>query len=375
MHRRTVLLAPDKFKGSLDATAVAHHLAEGIHSEDPAIVVRRCPIADGGEGTVAAALAAGWQRRTVRVDGPTGAPVEATYAVDSHRAVVELAESCGLQRLPGARLAPWTSSTYGLGQNIAAAVADGATDVVVGLGGSASTDGGAGLLQALGAAILDRAGAAVRRGNRHLGQIATTDLAPAGAGLAGVRLLAACDVTNPLLGRGGAAQVFGPQKGLQPPDLPIAEDGLSALHRAVAANTLVDDAALPGAGAAGGAGYALLALGATFRPGIDVVAELTGLGRQIDEADLVVTGEGCLDHQSLGGKGPMGVTDRARSAGVPVVAVVGRNELVGAQLESAGFRAVFELVSMEPDAEASQRQAPELLGRIGRDVARLTRTG
>lgn len=373
MAHPTILLAPDKFKGSLDAAGVAHHLAAGIGDEDPRILVRSSPIADGGEGTVAAALAAGWQARRVTVEGPTGQPVDATYAVDGDRAVVELAESCGLQRLPAGRPAPWAASTYGLGQTISAAIDSGVTQVVVGLGGSASTDGGAGLLQALGGMVLDRHGEAVRRGARHLGSTTTVDLSAARTRLAEVRLVAACDVTNPLLGPDGAAHVFGPQKGFRGDDLLVAEAGLDAFARAVSRTTRADLSAQPGAGAAGGAGFALLALGATFRPGIEVVADLTGLEREIAGADLVVVGEGSLDAQSLAGKGPFGVARLAGAAGVPVIAVVGRNGLSPDQTAGSGLLTVLDLISLEPDPGRCIRHAPELLRRTGRDVARLAR--
>ncbi|SDK69987.1 glycerate kinase [Nocardioides sp. YR527] len=373
MTHPTILLAPDKFKGSLDAADVAHHLAEGIRDEDPRILVRRSPIADGGEGTVAAALAAGWSARRATVEGPTGLPVEATYAVDGARAVIELAESCGLQRLPAGRLAPWAASTYGLGQIIAAAVDAGATEVIVGLGGSASTDGGAGVLQALGGMILDRNGESVGRGARHLGSTTTIDLSAARARLAGVRIVAACDVTNPLLGPEGAAHVFGPQKGLRSNDLLVAEAGLDAFARAVCGPTRAGLSSVPGAGAAGGTGFALLALGATFRPGIDVVADLIGLEEQISLADLVVVGEGSLDVQSLAGKGPLGVARLAGSLGVPVIAVVGRNCLSPAQAAGGGLMTVLDLISLDPDPDRCVRYAPELLRRTGGQVARLAR--
>jgi glycerate kinase len=373
MKHPTILLAPDKFKGSLDAAGVARHLAAGIRDEDPRILVRLCPIADGGEGTVAAAIAAGWQARRVTVEGPTGLPVEATYAVDGERAVIELAESCGLQRLPGGRPAPWAASTYGLGQTISAAVDSGVTQIVVGLGGSASTDGGAGMLQALGGMVLDRHGDPVRRGARHLGSITTVDLSGARTRLADVRLVAACDVTNTLLGPDGAAHIFGPQKGFRSDDLLVAEAGLDACARAVSRTARSDFSTQPGAGAAGGAGFALLALGAIFRRGIDVVANLTALEREITGADLVVVGEGSLDAQSLAGKGPFGVARLASAVGVPVIAVVGRNSLSLDQTAGSGLLTVLDLISLEPDPGRCIRHAPELLRRTGREVARLAR--
>ncbi len=291
------------------------------------------------------------------------------YAVRDTQALVELAESCGLQRLPAGGLAAWTASTYGLGQNISAALTGGATTVIVGLGGSASTDGGAGLLQALGTSILDREGHEIGRGACHLGQIERIDLVRAHEHLEGVRLVAACDVTNPLLGRTGAAHVFGPQKGFVPGELLRVEAGLHALGQAVARHLGHDVTEVHGAGAAGGAGHALLALGAEFRPGIDVVADVTGLADHLAGADLVVVGEGRLDEQSLAGKGPIWVTRPARTAGVPAVAAVGRCDLTPTQWRDAGLIGVFELLALQPDPVLSLTQAPSLLVDIGRRIA------
>ena len=364
-----ILLAPDKFKGSLDADQVARALAAGIEAADPPARAICCPIADGGEGTVAAALAAGWQERTVTVEGPTGGAVNASYAVRDTAAVVELAQSSGLQLLPGGERAPLVASTFGLGQTIAAAIDDGATSVMVGLGGSASTDGGAGLLQALGAQLLDESGRQLERGGADLANLAHLDLTDARTRVASVSLIAACDVTNPLLGPTGAAKTFGPQKGAEDHDLAILETGLTALADAVRATGGPDLALVEGAGAAGGAGFGLLTLGATFRPGIDVVAEFTGLVDLISDADLVVVGEGRLDSQSLAGKGPVGVAHLARSKGVSVVAVVGQCDLDPAQLEEAGLDAVYALTDLEPDLTRSTTHAAELLQVLGTRLA------
>ena len=353
---RSVLLAPDSFKGSLDAASVAAHLAAGLRAADPTLDVRSAPIGDGGEGTVAALLAAGWERRTAPVSGPTGEPVEATYAVEGRTALVELAESSGLGRLPGGRLAPWRADTRGVGEQVRAAVASGARTVIVGLGGSASTDGGTGLLQALGARVLDTKGRPVGPGAAHLADVALVDLAPARALLAGAELVVACDVDSPLVGPRGAARVFGPQKGLGHDELDPVDDTLAALAAAVG-----HDPATPGAGAAGGAGYALLALGARFEPGIEVVTRLTGLAAAVARADLVVVGEGRLDEQSLAGKGPVGVARTAHDAGVRAVAVVGSCAVAPEHLAAAGLAEVLELVSLEPDVERCRARAGPLL--------------
>src|SRR4051794_21125296 len=208
-----VVVAPDKFKGSLPAAEGAAAVAEGLRSADPGASIVILPVADGGDGTVAAALAAGFTEQVVMVEGPTGAPVRTSYGIDGHRAVVELAAACGLDLLPGGRPDPLGASTYGLGQVIADALGRGATELVVGIGGSASTDGGAGMVQALGARLLDTAGADLRRGGAALAALDRVDLSGLDPRLARARVVVASDVDNPLLGPTGAAAVYGPQKG------------------------------------------------------------------------------------------------------------------------------------------------------------------
>ncbi|CAM2897439.1 glycerate kinase [Skermania piniformis] len=358
-----VVVAPDKFKGSLSAAQVAAAVAAGIRSVRPDRDVVSAPVADGGDGTVDAFVAAGWERVAVRATGPTGHPHETSYARRDAAGVVELASVVGLAALPGGRPAPLQASTFGLGEVIGAARAAGVRELSVGVGGSASTDGGAGLLQALGARLTDRAGRRIGPGAAGLADLVAVDI----AGLpTDVRIELAADVDNPLTGPNGAVAVFGAQKGITDP-APV-QRSLQHWADLLGAATGRDLRTAPGAGAAGGTGFALLAaLGAQFRPGIDVVLARTGLRDVLRDADLVITGEGSLDEQTLSGKAPVGVARAAGSA--TVVAVAGRNLLSVAQARAAGFAAVYPLTELQPDPVRSMRDAAALLHRIGARIA------
>jgi glycerate kinase len=337
-----VLVAPDKFKGSLTAAEVADLVATGLRSVAPDVPVRLLPMADGGDGTVAAAVAAGFSRVDVPARGPTGQRLTASFALSGTTAVVELAEASGLQRLPDGVPAPLTASSAGTGDLLVAAARAGARRIVLGLGGSAGTDGGAGMMTALGARLLDASGAVLPPGGAALRDLATLDLSLVDPALSGVDVVLASDVDNPLLGPQGAAEVYGPQKGARPAAVRILADGLRRW-----ASVVGGDPAAPGAGAAGGVGFAALALlGARLRPGVEVLMELLGFDDAVAGARLVVTGEGRLDAQTLRGKAPAGVAARARA---PVVAVTGQCELTPAELRSAGIAAVYALTDIEPD--------------------------
>ncbi|QFG69959.1 glycerate kinase [Ornithinimicrobium pratense] len=367
-----VLLAPDKFKGTLTAAEVAGHLAEGIALERPDAEVVVVPVADGGDGLLAAAAAAGFERVEVTAAGPLGEPVRAAYAARAggREAVVEMAEVCGLARLRH-RLAPMTATSRGLGDVVAHALDAGATSLLVGIGGSASTDGGAGLLQALGARLLDADGAPVGPGGAGLERLAALDLSGLHPRLATARLTVACDVDNPLTGPHGAAAVYGPQKGADEDHVRALDAGVAHLAEVVARHTGQDLRDTPGAGAAGGVGFAALAvLGAVLRPGAEVVLELTGFHDALPGADLVVTGEGSLDGQTLHGKAPAAVAAAARAAGVPVVAVAGRVALDEQQLRQAGFRAAHALADLATYPQESFTHPEPLLREVGRRIAR-----
>ena len=366
-----IVIAPDKFKGSLPAAEVAGAIAAGLRAEWPEAELVTVPVADGGDGTVDAAVAAGLERVPVTVDGPTGEPVRASYARRGEMAVIELADACGLARLPGGRPAPLTASSFGCGQVLAAALAAGARQIILGVGGSASTDGGAGLLQALGARVLDTRGEPLARGGAALRDVATLDLAGLDPGLRGGTVILATDVVNPLTGPDGAAEVYGPQKGASPEQIAELASGLRRWAAVVAAATGTDRSQAPGAGAAGGVGFAALAvLGAQARPGIGLVLDLVDFDAALDGAALVIIGEGSLDTQTLAGKAPAGVARAATRRGIPVVAVAGRSTLTEGQLAATGISRVYTLTDLEPDLARSSAQASTLLRRVGQALAR-----
>ena len=366
-----VVLAPDKFKGSLTAAEVAEALTAGMQDVLPGLETIMLPVADGGDGTVAAALSAGFAKIIVDAVGPTGVPVQAPYALDGDRAVVELAAVVGLSMLPGGRLEPLRSSTYGLGLVVADAIRRGATTIVLGLGGSASSDGGAGMAQALGARLLDANGHELPPEGGALADLAHLDLAPLRATLDGVTIIVASDVDNPLLGPRGAAAVFGPQKGAGPQQVEALERGLRHWSQLVSNATGRDDAQRPGAGAAGGTGFAALALlNAEIQPGIELILDLIDFDRRIAGVDLVVTGEGSLDEQSLAGKAPVGVARAAARARIPVVAVAGRLQLSVTRLREAGISGGYALTDLEPDVDRCIANAPTLLRRLGGQIAK-----
>ena len=371
-----IVVAPDKFKGSLPATAVAAAIAAGLRSGlaragRPGAELVTIPVADGGEGTVDAAVAAGFDRVPVTAAGPVGDLVRSGYARRGEIAVVELAGVCGLARLPGGRPAPLTASSFGAGEVLRAALEAGARRIVLGVGGSASTDGGAGLLQALGARVLDTSGEPVRPGGAGLREVAALDLTGLHRALYPADIILAADVDNPLTGPDGAAEVYGPQKGASPAEVAALDAGLRRWAAVVAAAVGRDWSRTPGAGAAGGVGFAALAvLGATRRPGIELVLDLAGFETALDGADLVITGEGSLDAQSLAGKTPVGVARAAARRGIAVVAVAGRSTLSAAELAAAGIAAVYPLSDLEPDPERSRAEAAGLLRRVGQMIAR-----
>ncbi|MFJ7243835.1 glycerate kinase [Kitasatospora sp. NPDC098652] len=365
-----VVVAPDKFKGTLEGAEVAARIAAGIRRAAPGSDVRELPVADGGEGTLAAALAAGFDRVPAKVAGPTGLPVDAALAVRGDTAVVELAQASGLARLPGGRTAPLAAGSYGVGQLISRAVSSGAKRIVLGLGGSACTDGGAGMVQALGVRLRDADDVELPPGGAALRRLERIDLGPLAELLTGVDVVVACDVDNPLLGPRGATAVYGPQKGADGDDLVVLEQGLTRFADQVAAVTGRDVREAPGAGAAGGVGFAALALlGATMRPGIELLLELLGFDEAVRGARLVVTGEGCLDAQTLHGKAPAGVAAAAARAGVRVAAVAGRLELSEPEWRAAGFTAAIALTDLAEQPGDSMTRAGELAEVAGERLA------
>lgn len=368
-----VLIAADKFKGSLTAVQVAERVTAGLRRVVPGLEVAALPVADGGDGTVAAAVAAGFERHERPVAGPLGQEVGAAFALRGDTAVVEMAEASGLQRLPAGVFAPLTASTYGSGELLRAALDAGARTIVFGVGGSATTDGGAGMLSALGARFLDEDGEPVPPGGGGLAGVARADLSGLDPRLSSVDLVLASDVDNPLTGPKGAPAVYGPQKGASPDDVAVLDAALAHFAKVLEAEVgprAAEYAVAPGAGAAGGIGYGALLLGARFRPGIEVMLDVLGFAPAVERASLVITGEGSLDEQTLHGKAPAGVAAAARAAGKEVVAVCGRLALPPAALGGAGIRRAYPLTSMEPDVVKCIADAGPILERVAEQIAR-----
>ena len=335
-------------------------------------------MADGGEGTLDAAVGSGFTRRSAVVSGPTGAPIRAEFAVRGREAVIEMAAASGLAVLPGGRggrpdsASANGASSKGTGELIRAALDAGCRQIILGVGGSANTDGGAGVLQGLGAKLLDADGNELPPGGAALARLAWIDFSGFDSRLDEARFVLASDVDNPLLGAQGAAAIFGPQKGATPEDVAALDAALARFVDVLCAEIgprARKAADAPGAGAAGGVGYAAIAvLAATRRPGIDVVLEFTGLAERLAGADLVITGEGSLDEQTLLGKTPVGVARAARRAKVPVVAVCGRSVLTPEQISSSGFLAVHALTELESNVDTCITDAAALLERLGRQL-------
>ncbi|SJM69465.1 glycerate kinase [Gulosibacter sp. 10] len=368
-----IVIAPDKFKGSASAVEAAEALAEGVREALEGAEVRCLPMADGGEGTVDAAIAAGYEPLATRVRGPLGAPVEARWAMDGRTAVIEMATASGLELVPEAERDGPAATSFGTGELITAALDAGADHIVLGIGGSASTDGGAGMLEALGLRLRDASGQPVGPGGLGLLRLAEVDASELDPRIRDTRFTLASDVDNPLCGPRGAAAVFGPQKGLAPREVEQVDQALArwAELLCTALDRPKNFGNRPGAGAAGGVGFAALtALEASARPGAELVAELVGLDALLEDAELVITGEGSFDEQSLGGKTPMGVLAAAKRRGVPAVVACGRSLLEERQWREAGFAACFDVLGRAGSTEESIRGALPLLRGIGAEIAR-----
>lgn len=356
MDGMRILIAPDKFKGSLTAAEAAAAIAEGALRVYPDAVATQFPIADGGEGTLEAAVAAGYEERLNAVVGPILAPVGAAWAIQKNAegdatAVIETAQASGLAEMEPTPANALRAHSYGCGQLIAAALDAGATEIVLGLGGSAMTDGGSGALRALGLKPLDAAGNVVPLGGGSLGDIAALDVSGLDPRLSAVSFRIAVDVQNPLYGLTGAAHVFGPQKGADEEATEVLDAGLRNWASVLRQST-GRDVNVPGAGAAGGFPASFLAFtNATLEGGFALVAGLTGLAGQLENADLVITGEGSMDSQSLTGKAPIALADAAHGRGIPVIVVAGRILVTQEELAEHGVVAGAQLmdVAASPD--------------------------
>lgn len=369
-----ILLVPDSFKGTLSSRQVCQVMAGQLRRFFPQAQVKSIPVADGGEGSVEAFLAAaGGERRTRTVTGPFGEPVEAFYGIlgDGRTAVIEMAACAGLPLAEG-RLNPERATTYGVGELLLAAKEAGCTKAILGLGGSCTNDGGAGAAAALGAKFTRADGAAFVPTGGTLGEIAALDVSPVAQALQGMELTAMCDIDNPLYGEAGAAAVFAPQKGADAAMVARLDAGLRHLGQVAARCLGRDFSHLPGAGAAGGLGFGMAAFcGAQLRMGIDAVLDAVGFDSLLPGTDVVFTGEGKIDSQSARGKVVSGVAARCRKAGVPVVAVVGQIGQGFEEMYQQGLTAVFSINrAAQPFAE-SRFHAGENLALTMENIARL----
>ncbi|MBN2353555.1 MAG: glycerate kinase [Spirochaetales bacterium] len=374
-----LVIAPDSFKGSLTAAAAAEAIRRGVARVSARIRTACVPLADGGEGTVEALVAgAGGRIRKARATGPLGAPVDARYGViDRGRTgIVEMAAASGLPLVPPSKRDPLRATTYGTGELIRRAVADGCRDVIIGAGGSATVDGGVGMLQALGVRFLDAKGKPVGRGGRELERIVAIETGAIEAALWGIGFTIAADVTSPLCGPRGAALVYGPQKGADPETARRLDGGLRHFASVAKKSTGKDATKLAGAGAAGGlAAGAWAFLGAGIRPGVDLVIERTKLEAKLVDCDLVITGEGRTDGQTAFGKAPLGAARLAKKHGVPAVCLSGSLDGELDSLYAEGFTALYGICPGPMTTEEAMARAGELLERAAENVVRLFVSG
>ncbi|MDL5541238.1 glycerate kinase [Bifidobacterium longum] len=369
------LCAPDSFKESLTAMEAARAMAQGIENADHDAEVRCLPMADGGEGTARALVdATGGSMRAVPVHDPLGRPVEGHFGLlaDGTTAVVETAEASGLALLEAKERNPLIASSYGTGELMLAAVRSGAKRIIVGLGGSATNDAGAGLLQALGVRLLDKNGNDLAHGGAALANLTTIDISTMDPALKNVAITAACDVTNPLTGPTGASAVFGPQKGASKDDVATLDAALAHFAQVIDSQLGVAVNDVPGAGAAGGIGAALKGfLNAEFRPGIAIVIEQSGLDAAAQWADVVFTGEGSIDFQTKFGKTPAGVAETAKRHGKPVIAVAGHIGTGIDELHEVGIDAVFDIA---PGAASLSELLADAAANVTRTTEQIVRT-
>ncbi|MCE9615122.1 MAG: glycerate kinase [Lentisphaerae bacterium] len=371
----TIAIAPDSFKGTLTAPQAAACMARGLVRAIPKVRTRLIPMADGGEGTVAAVVGAtGGRLVRRRVRDPLGRPVRATFGLsgDGRTAVIEMSEASGLVRLAPGERNPLMTSTAGTGDLIRAALDLGARHLLIGIGGSATNDGGTGMARALGVRFVDRAGRELREGGGALGRLARIDMSGCDARLLKARIRVACDVDNPLCGREGASRVYGPQKGGTPAMVATLDANLRRLAAIVRRDLGVEMLHVPGGGAAGGLGAGLMAFaGGTLRKGVEIVIDCVGLAKRLDGCDVVITGEGRMDGQTARGKTPAGVARVAKQLGLPVIAICG---MLGPGVEAvrkAGIDAWFSTVvgpldDKDVKATAARRltDAAEQVGRV-----------
>ncbi len=374
-----IIVAPDSFKGSLTAREAAQAMARGIRQVFPESEILEIPIADGGEGTVEALVAAtrGALRHTT-VRGPLGEPVDAAWGVlgDGRTAVIEMAAASGLTRVPAGRRDPRITSTFGTGELVRAALEAGLRRIILGIGGSATNDGGAGLARALGARFLDADRLDLPEGGAALARLARIEVSGLDSRLSETELLVACDVDNPLCGPRGASAIYGPQKGATPEMVADLDAALGVFAGVAARATGRDVARIPGAGAAGGLGAGLLFFTpARLRPGVAIVLDAAGFEALAQDADLVITGEGRTDAQTAMGKAPVGVAAAAKRQGVPVICLSGGLGEGADDVLAQGIDALAATVPGPMPLEACMAQGAALVEAAAARACRLVKVG
>ena len=377
-ERLRVVVAPDSFKESLSAAGVAQAIAQGVRQAVPDAEVICVPMADGGEGSLDAVLdATGGQRRHARVKDANGQLCEAAWGwLEEDTAFIEMAAAAGLEHIPAEQRRPLDAGTYGVGQLVLQAVDAGARRIVLGLGGSATTDGGAGLFQALGGCLLDADGQELPPGGAALNRLARIETASLDTRLSTVKFEIAVDVDNPLCGDRGAAAIFGPQKGASPEDVKTLDEGLARFARLCSETVGRDEAQTPGTGAAGGLGFAIKSFfDAEFRPGVELIAELAGLDQAMYGASVVFTGEGRMDRQTLLGKTPAGVARHGQLHGAAVIALAGSLGEGYEELYKVGITAAFSVISGPMTLAEACEQTARLLSERARDSMLLWQAG
>jgi len=368
-----IVIAPDSFKESLTADEVASAIASGFRKVFPDAEIVNVPLADGGEGTVRALIAAtGGKIIKKQVTGPLGTPVTAFYGLlgDGKTAVIEIAAASGLHLIPSEERNPLITTTKGTGELILAALDEGVERIIIGLGGSVTNDGGSGLVQALGARLVDEEGRDLPPGGGSLGRLAKIDITGLDSRLFRVKISVACDVMNPLLGEYGASRTFAPQKGATPGMVEELERNLTHYATILKRDLDKDISAIPGAGAAGGTAAGLIAfLDAELKRGIDIVIEATRLEEKIKDADLVVTGEGKIDGQTLSGKTPIGVAQLAKKYHIPVVAICGSISHDAHLVYEQGIDAIFSILANITSLDEALERAAENVERTSFNLA------
>lgn len=374
-----IVIAPDSYKESLSALEVASAIEAGFREIYPDAEYIKLPVADGGEGTVEAMVAA-TQGRVIEVEvtGPLGEPVSGFYGIsgDERCAFIEMAAASGLELLPPARRNPLKTTSWGTGELIRHALDRGVTRIIIGLGGSATNDGGAGMVQALGAKLLTAEGQAIAPGGVGLATLAKIDISGLDSRLTHCQIDVACDVTNPLIGDEGASVVFGPQKGATPEMVKQLDDALAHYAERIAQDLDLDVLALEGGGAAGGMGAALYAFcGAKLRPGIDIVTEALHLDTLVADADLVITGEGRIDSQTIHGKVPVGVARVAKRYQIPVIGIAGSLTADVGVVHQHGLDAVFSVIYRICSLDEALAEAGANVRMAARNIAAVMRMG